>query len=67
MKWIKIFDKKAKIAEEAFLVTDGKSIAVKIGSGCTMLSHIAFGSDFRIQDSTHYMLFSDIELPKDNE
>lgn len=67
MKWIKIINKNEKIPQESLVVTDGKSIAVKIESGYISFSRTIIGPNFKVKDSTHYMLFSDIELPKDNE
>jgi len=59
MKWIKI-DRSQRIPEDNFLVTDGKNIAMKHN----MSDRQRFLGEVTIQTATHYILLSDVPLPK---
>jgi hypothetical protein len=59
MKWTKIV-KSDRIPQKEFIVTDGKSIDIKINSYPTRKFVRGL---FEPEDSTHYILLDDIKLP----
>jgi hypothetical protein len=61
MNWIKINRTDSiGIPREEFLVTDGKEIDIKINSN--KMFNFSRGK-IKIEDATHYILLSDIQLP----